>query len=784
MRLVARARSRIGLAIVIVVVTSFASVAARASDPTADPSLSANVDRSGTGSTVTTVDTDTLRAATPSAAPRVLLIGTGVQKDRFPSVLQSAIITASGTDANDAYGYGTIAASTIMQLAPNATIISKAVRPADVNWTIADLSSLDSVLVWAKTNRSSYDVAMLAFPPTAALDPITYTIGYGDYGSFGRGMALVDEALLATDTPTDGPAVGIPADKPLRDRLFARANAKQRAAVEQFASQAVQWRAVLNDLRALTDAGVAVIAPSGDYTQKSGASTVPLTTQTIYGLSASPNVITVGAAYDDGRTWNLSPTSGRGPTLTLGMKPDLLAPSNVMAMLPSTAKLTWPDDSQRAPLHMLDWARSGVPPSPCPPLAGSGYRCVLQGSSDVSAAVVTANIGALVASGTPHVASARTSQDDEILRGLALAQAARTGAHTGARQAYAWEQGAGVLTGMKSLGSVPVVTTPLDLGEATFTRAATATLGTWTGGAAITGARATIDSFIGPDGSGRAVTSAWSDPTRVTASTSKLTVAPQRAQGGVYAGHVTLDTATGSTSLPISFVQTLPIDVHVDNGYNEFQGHGREGERVEDAGVVLFAGLPTNVGVVGSAFKNFGSSAFGAFGGDPTASVIIRAARTQSRFRDPSLPIEEHGRAHMQDVPPGFYRFHVLTDHAVEATQTRGKLESLGIRLASSGPDGLTTGENVLVSSCAGQVPGPLPCAQRDPDTVDPASGMCPVSNDAAKVSFDVYCGEIGYAVPTAVVSRAVHMIQYDTDATKSEWKTCGINIPTDGSPI
>src|SRR5207249_2375753 len=180
MRLDARARSRIGLTIVVCIVTSFASVAAHAATTNPDSNLSTSVDRSGTGATVTSVDTQALRAATPSAAPRVLLIGTGVQRDQFPSALQSSIVTASNADATDTFGYGTLAASTILQLVPNATIISKSVRPADSNWTLADLSSLSSVLGWAKANRSSYDVAMLAFPPTAALDPITYTIGYGD----------------------------------------------------------------------------------------------------------------------------------------------------------------------------------------------------------------------------------------------------------------------------------------------------------------------------------------------------------------------------------------------------------------------------------------------------------------------------------------------------------------------------------------------------------------------------------------------------------------------------
>ena len=38
-------------------------------------------------------------------------------------------------------------------------------------------------------------------------------------------------------------------------------------------------------------------------------------------------------SYADGDVTRLSPTSGRGPTLELDQKPDLLAPSDVMVMI-------------------------------------------------------------------------------------------------------------------------------------------------------------------------------------------------------------------------------------------------------------------------------------------------------------------------------------------------------------------------------------------------------------------------------------------------------------------
>jgi hypothetical protein len=771
-----RARSIVTAGVVVASLMSAGVARASATAFSPDPGLSASVDQSGTGGAVGTVKTAALRAAIPAhgSAPRILLIGTGVQRSLFPAGVQDSIV-ASGSDATDPYGYGTIAASTILQILPDAVITSRRVRPADANWFLADLSSLSSALQEARANASSYDLVLLAFPPQAALDPTTYMIGYGDYGTYGRGMAMVEEALLST--PVRNGVAGIPIDKALRDKIFARTDLRQRDAIERYARQAIAWRQILRDVTALDDAGLAVVAPSGDFTRKSNGTVVPLATQTVYGLSALPSVITVGAAYDDGSGWQVSPTSGRGPTLALGAKPDLLAPADVMSMLPAAAKLPWADDSARAPLHMLEWARDGVPPTACPSLSGD-YRCVLQGSSMVSAAVVAANLAALASTGAVRAGAAT----DQVLRGIAWA-GARAKARAGTRAADAWEQGAGVLAGLAGFDprTAAIALKQADFGQVSPGAPGALSIPLWSGGAQPARAAATLTRFIGPDSSGAARTASYDATARLNATVSSgvvtLKAAAARAQGGIYTGSV----AIGDTELPLWLTQDVAVDFHVDEAYNEFMSGGPEGERVEDASMVLFAGLPQNVGLVGDGFKNFATPQFDRFGGDPTNSVVIRAGTTRDSFTNASVAPADHGRGTIDAVPPGFYRFHVLTDHAMEATQARGRAESLGVFLATSGPEAASApGANLLVPACSlGVLPGPLPCAQRDGSVqIDKSSGLCVASDSHAQVAFNVYCGEIAYATPSSFVSRAVHLVDY------GEWSMCGVNVPLDGTAL
>lgn len=799
-----------------VVLATGAPVAQAASPPAARAAddLSTPVSFTGSGDISNAVRTAELRDLVPAAAPRILVLGTGVARGLFPPAV-SAVIGGTGNDLVDPHGYGTLAASAILQIAPGARVTSRAIRSADATWHLIDLASLADALDAAYTGRADQDAILLAFPPNGALDPLTHLIGHADYGAFGKGDALLAEALLTARAPIS--MRGIPNDDALRAQIFADSNDRQRDAVERFVRRVRAWGRVTAAIRRLTNAGVVVIAPTGDFTRRSSDGTiVPLPHQTIYGVAALPEVITVGAAYTDAPSvalgnWRVSPTSGRGPTLSLDTKPDVLAPADIVGMLPASSGLAWPDDSTRLPGALLSWSQPGVTPSPCPSPTRA-YRCVLQASSMVAAAVVATNLAASVNRGVPHRAAARQTSDDEVLRGLAWAAATGRSALSSRaggpglpsangtknlpapdRTASLFEQGVGVLTGLSTINpaTTPIALARGVLGEVGFTgAAATVTVPYWSGGATPKGTMLQVRDRLGPDVSGRAVRTD-APPSLVSATTLtapastavRLTVPAAARAGGVYAGTLQVSSAANTVAAtPVAFVQDLPFRFHADYAYNELVANGAEGERVEDASVILMAGIPQGIGLVGEAFKSLSGPIERRLGGDPAHNIILRTGRAANTFTHPSLPAAEHGRGLIDAVPPGFYRFHLLTDHRVEALQEDGTPESLGIGLGSFGPDGFSSPAHAIL--IAGDAPcavgGPAPCLTRDQvqTEVDERTGFCVARNPTTGVRFGVYCDEVAYAVPSAVVTRAVHLLD------RAEWSACSVSLTADASVL
>jgi hypothetical protein len=772
----------------------------------ASDGLSTPVTFTGSGDTATAVRTEELRGLVPAPAnPRIHVIGTGVARGLFPTPITAQISGPVGSLV-DQHGYGTLAASTILQLASGARVTSRAIRSADSTWHLIDLNSLADALTETYANRAAYDSVLLAFPPNGALDPMSHIIGHASYPGFGQGDALLAEALLAARG--DVRMRGIPTDAVLRSKVFAGLNDRQRDAVERFVTQARGWTRVVNAIRSLTSAGVAVVAPTGDFTRVDrNGDIVPLPHQTIYGVAALPEVVTVGSAYTDNPTtqlgvWRVSPTSGRGPTLTLDQKPDLVAASDIVGMLPVSATLQWPDDSLRTPPALLRWAQPGVLPSTCPSPTRA-YRCVLQASSMVSAALVATNLAATVNRGVPHLATARTPLDDEFLRGFAWSAADQNAltypqmASISAdglvdskplppadQDASPFEQGVGVFTGFASRSSsvLPIALAPGALGEIGYSGSPVTLRVPTTGASAAP--TATTTHHLGPDASGRAILRDVTGAPVASAGKADgfdLIVSPANRDGGVWSGVVKLTSPNGGIGrAPVSFVQDVPFRFHADYAYNELMTGGLEGERVEDASVMLMAGLPANVGLVGEGFKLVGAPAQRSVGGDPLHNVIVRTGRARSVFREPSLPAAEHGRGTIDAVPPGFYRFHLISDHAVEAVQESGVNESLGIGLGSFGPDGFASPASMILVSgetvCDEQ--DEAGCLEGDPTTqeMDERTGFCVARNTESKVEFGVYCGEVAYAVPGAVVTRAVHLVKRD------EWHACTVGLRTDGS--
>lgn len=788
-------RARIGLCALTVTAGTLLQVApARAAaPPIPSAELNALVDATGTGSLVTQALTSAIRAQVPvtpaAAGPRILLLGTGVRADLFPADLKARIKARApnaGSDLTDAYGWGTLAASVIFQVAPRASITSMRVTPLDSNWTMANLDSLAQGLEEARARRAEFDVILLAFPPSAALDPLTHLAAHLNYGgTVGRGLHLVVEGLLQNHARMPGANVaGIPTDRSLRDKLFARANLNQRDAIERYVSLSTQWNRVLRAVTALSSSGVGVVAPAGDFTrkQRGTGAVIPLSTQTIYGLSALPQVITIGAAVAG---TSLSPTSGRGPTLGLGLKPDALAPADVLGLMPGDARLPWPDASSRLPAtgRLIDWADPLVPDTACPDLT-SKYRCVLEGSSLVAAAVASANLASLVARGTPHTAATRAADDDEILRGIVWSAASRTHA-TGA---LPWEEGAGILSGLASFdpARTPVALAPIAVGETGWDVRSQVAVPMWAGAARADGARAVLTAFAGPSPTGETRTYTLNDATRVTATLAGSTLTavsnPARAQGGLYAGRVDLSNAGSQlVALPMYLVQDIPVDFSI-------QAATGAGERIENDTIVLFAGLPPNVGILGEAWKTL-SSGFGQSGGEPTNRLILRYGVSRD-VRATSAPADDHGRGRIDAVPPGFYKMHLLGDYTMSAVQDRGAREELGLLLASTGSEAAkVTGANLFVSAmppCGveAQPSGPMAggCLAGSFTTEkDAGTDLCVLRNNDTGVAYSAYCAPMKHVVPAGVVTRATHLIEYSPDPAKTELKTCGINLGSTG---
>lgn len=516
-------------------------------DPSASP----------TGTMMTSLRTSAFISALPPPPPsgrplKILVIGTGVQESIFPGTLrQNNIFGTAALDTSDPHGFGTIATSIILQLA-HAEITSVGLL-ADTSWTsVGDLTKFAQALENAATNAASYDSVLLAFPPSAVLDPLPFmTYSYGD--RIGSGLAMLNEAILQNPAKTSPPVGGIPLDNVLRAQVFAKANVKQRDAVEKFVTRARNWQRITDALSELSRLGVAVVGPAGDtVTPLVTGQQRPGYTQTIAGLSARSDVITVGAGLEDATTTpatqRLSPGSAIGPTLGLRPKPDFLAGTNILAYLPSNSVLGkgWKDATdpvQKLEVPTIKWIDAPGEDTTCLPKTASLGFCALQGSSIVAAALATVNIATLVATGTPNPPTARALNDNEILLGLAQARASLVHAKSSGppdRNTYPWEEGSGLFEGFGQAFAASSIPVPLgrgDLGEIDWGAGRSLTISLW--GASPTSVAAELNSFLGADPAGSAAAFPYTDP-GVSASrgsgTVTVTLAAGTYQGGYYAG--------------------------------------------------------------------------------------------------------------------------------------------------------------------------------------------------------------------------------------------------------
>lgn len=840
---------------------------------------------------------------------RILVIGTGIRADLFPGQFQGSII-GSADALTDPLGHGTLAASVLLQVLPNAELTS--FRIPLLGDGQLDLAAIAAGLKLGFLNRRSYDAILLAFPPHLALDP--YAALSSEESPYGTGLDAVWQAILDNpyprsqkivgSDPSNTVVTGVPIfDDELRDELFAKASVTQRAPLERFVRRAKAWTQIDETLRDLDDNGVIVVAPSGDLpyrphndkgtnasvkvtgsvpvpplptapppvpamppqvprpprqvpvavsqertvesdeVQRSGAYPTCLGrsdqvvvgsdrvnttfrthcveqeaafTQSIYGLSARPDVFTVGASYVDRSETEVvnrvSPASANGPTLGLQLKPDVLAPSDVIGLVPRDAAIgAWTDAADHAASPTLDWGAPGVPATPCDGLSGptgGDALCILQGSSQVAAAVAAANAAALAAS---TGASANPSQDDERIR-----ETFRTSASTrvsvprptegrpeNSRLAYPWERGAGLVQGLRGAPSPasfprssdlgeyscetfertvemtgPVTSVRFELGPALLATEDGATLGSRTPGVAYTAEIVDRDA----------------DPIRI-----RVRSPEELIQAGLYTGTLVVNEgAPDSGRFPLALVQSVCPDFKALYA-RDLHTSGSDGERTEDVTIALLPGIPVEAGPFGRAFKYLQEYAV-----DPTQQGIrfavtcgglgegCDAAEPPEDCDEDGQtcePAQEVGTATITAVPPGFWRYQVMTDYSVDG-QNLGKVEPLGLKIGGHGPGAFHVGGTTVFIPSAGVCPdpglGPIDtCVSTDTwraagGDVDPQTNFCTVK--AADRTWNLYCGQARLTIPAAVVSRATHLVEYGDVLAQREVETCEIDIPKDAT--
>lgn len=328
---------------------------------------------------------------------RVALVSSGVDTSVLPESLRSHIsLLGSG---GDPVGYGTYAASLLLQLDPGARITSIGIYPNgrfNPDWQAGAME-------WAKANAKNLDVVLYAVPPSEFLDPVSATMAAGLWDA--TADAISDQALAGSK----GPVFGVPLWGNLRAALTRDLPPTERALIDRFSALTGRWAQARAQVSAINAAGVAVVAPAGD--QGPGP-------QTVFGIANFPEVVAVGAFNGTG----VSPTSASGPSMDGKVKPDLVAPSGLVGLLPPASALA----KSLGARGLLDASLEPVWNAGAP-LTDARARL---DSTMVPATIVAAATGGMAAEG---------------LREVARQRGALTAAAVPLPGVPVWRQGAGVL---------------------------------------------------------------------------------------------------------------------------------------------------------------------------------------------------------------------------------------------------------------------------------------------------------------------------------------------------
>ncbi|MCA1831403.1 MAG: S8 family serine peptidase [Actinomycetota bacterium] len=404
-----------------------------------------------------------LSALRPTVAQplRVLLISSGIDASVFSESLRTKLVWATDS-SEDSAGYGTYAATALLQLTSSISITSYSAYGGSK----FDADRHDAALAYALAHARDFDAVLDAVPSAELLDPTTLLMARtaSDGSSqWSNVLAAIGDNSIVEGS---GSAFGIALDAAKRATQMKHASTAQRVAADYYAAAVLRWQGTRAKLAALSGKGLPVVVPAGDLGPGF---------QTIFGIANLPEVITVGAF--DGRS--VATTSSSGPSIDMHSKPDVVASGNLVGLLPKSSTL-----DQKLPINnaLVPVFADGSKPA--------GGDAVRVDSTVPAAAVIATQLAVLASNGI---------RDAKILRGaLTLAAKPIDGVPV-------WRQGAGVFTRQLRTAEVLAAGVPVssgDLGSEPATGAWKSTI--VFSGARPLGARTTLTDFagVGPDGEG------------------------------------------------------------------------------------------------------------------------------------------------------------------------------------------------------------------------------------------------------------------------------------------
>jgi hypothetical protein len=613
---------------------------------------------------------------TPATPPRIALVSSGIACSDLPNSMDDDVrgievtddTTISCANLQDQVGYGTWATTVLKQQIPSVRIDSFDVF---VGGAATD-AKLSAALAYITTHASSYDVVLSAFSPRDILDPTSWALEQrvtqpsAATQKLNNLWDLINEAITAHPyISEDGtPMIGLPLDQGLRARFLADVPAAQAKAINDFAGRTDRWSTIRSNLQAISAAGVPIIVGTGEID-----GTAP--TQSIVGIAALPEVITVGpSVFTDGHD-QLSVRSAKGPAPDLSLKPDLLVDAGIVGAVPSSSSLA-------------DITDASLPNDAG---FGSALSRINAGWSVPAAALVAADAAAML---KDDLGAAATNVRAAVVRGALQTLASRHPAYkrTGTdannqpiwSKAPAWEQGAGVLrdtrAGETSVDRIPADFTSLPIPLDRFVTPGVAvgastskSVSFWSGG--IDPGTASLSSslrFLGPNNGGVAVELPYSGEHGIALSNTTrqivMGISPASSghtfQGGLYCA----DISSGVFGWPACVLRDRRVTFTSTYLLTD------SGEKTEDETFVLQTGLPAEVGVVGKAFKfvplepefvPFGSAITGEVGSatfdavPPAFYRVLHFGRYQvpggySDFEDPTKTLTSGRRNYLKDT--------------------------------------------------------------------------------------------------------------------------------------